>query len=76
MKGERRLYTIEELHEAIQAAETLNLDYKIIRSKDKRRSFFIVEKEISCWRFIIQAEAMSALFLESFGQPGTEAGGE
>lgn len=71
MKGERKLYSIEDLYEAIRAAETLNLDYKIIRSTDKRRSFFIVEKEVSCWRFIIEAEVLASLLLDSCEQLGT-----
>lgn len=68
MKGERKFYCIQDLYEAIQAAETLNLEYKVIRSIDKRRSFFIIEKEVPCWRFIIHAEALASLLMDSWGQ--------
>lgn len=69
MKGERKLYSIQDLYEAIQAAETLGLDYKVIRSIEKKRSFFLIEKEIPYWRFIIHAEMLASLLWENWSQP-------
>lgn len=70
MKGERKFYNIQDLYEAIQAAEILKIEYKVLRSSDKRRSFFLIEKEVPCWRFIIIAEMFSEILTESLGQPG------
>lgn len=70
MKGERKYQNIQDLYEAIQAAEVLNLDYKVLRSCEKRRSFYLVEKEVPCWRFIIIAEMFSEILMDSLGQPG------